>query len=184
MRLNVDRPRFVFLNTLRICIIRDIYIFNMTLIRHNIKLSCPLIKPETYIYMQATAVRNTPGVMDCSQVSTNHDKISNNVKYYDLLCHTFTPSELGICHCDQKRRHLMTLSNINFLSALLALCEGDPTVTGGFPPRSPVDSSHRGQWRRALIFSLMCARTNGLANSQDPGDLSLWATMALSVMRV
>ena len=30
--------------------------------------------------------------------------------------------------------------------------------------RSPVDSPHKGQWRRALMFSLICAWTNGWAN--------------------
>ena len=37
--------------------------------------------------------------------------------------------------------------------------------------RSPVDSPHKGQWRGALMFSLMCAWTNGWANSPDAGDL-------------
>ena len=36
---------------------------------------------------------------------------------------------------------------------------------------SPVDSPHKGQWRRALMFSLICAWTNGWANSRDGGDL-------------
>ena len=36
--------------------------------------------------------------------------------------------------------------------------------------RPPVDSLHRGQWRRALIFSLMCAWTNGRASNRDTGD--------------
>ena len=34
-----------------------------------------------------------------------------------------------------------------------------------------VVSPHKGQWRRALIFSLMCAWTNGWINSPDAGDL-------------
>ena len=37
--------------------------------------------------------------------------------------------------------------------------------------RSPVDSPHKGQWRRALMFSLICAWTHGWANSRDAGDL-------------
>ena len=37
--------------------------------------------------------------------------------------------------------------------------------------RSPVNSPHKGQWRGALMFSLMCARTNGWANNRDAGDL-------------
>ena len=37
--------------------------------------------------------------------------------------------------------------------------------------RGPVDSLHKGQWRRALMFSLICAWTNGWANNRDAGDL-------------
>ena len=36
---------------------------------------------------------------------------------------------------------------------------------------SPVDSPHKGQWRGALMFSLLCARTNGWANNWDACDL-------------
>ena len=36
----------------------------------------------------------------------------------------------------------------------------------------PVDSSHcKGQWRRPLIFSLICVWTNGWVNNRDAGDL-------------
>ena len=37
--------------------------------------------------------------------------------------------------------------------------------------RSPVNSPHKGQWRRALIFSLICASMNGWANNHEAGDL-------------
>ena len=37
--------------------------------------------------------------------------------------------------------------------------------------RSPVDSPHKGQWRGALMFSLICAWTNGWANNGDASDL-------------
>ena len=51
---------------------------------------------------------------------------------------------------------------IKTYSALLAICEGNH--------RSPVDFPHKGQWRRALTFSLICARTNGWTNNRDAGD--------------
>ena len=38
--------------------------------------------------------------------------------------------------------------------------------------RTPVDSPHKDQWRGALVFSLICAWTNGSANNRDAGDLS------------
>ena len=37
--------------------------------------------------------------------------------------------------------------------------------------RSPVNSPHRDQWRRALMFSLTCARINGWINNREAGDL-------------
>ena len=37
--------------------------------------------------------------------------------------------------------------------------------------RSPVNSPHKGQWRGALMFSLICAWTNGGVNNRDAGDL-------------
>ena len=37
--------------------------------------------------------------------------------------------------------------------------------------RSPVNSPHKGQWRRALMFTLICARINGWVNNRYAGDL-------------
>ena len=37
--------------------------------------------------------------------------------------------------------------------------------------RSPVNSPHKGQWRGALMFSLMCACTNGWVNNREAGNL-------------
>ena len=49
-------------------------------------------------------------------------------------------------------------------SALLALCEGNSPV-------APVNSPHKGQWHGALMFSLICAWTNGQTNHRDAGEL-------------
>ena len=46
-------------------------------------------------------------------------------------------------------------------SALMALCKGNPLV----------ESPHKGQWCKYLIYSLICAWTNGWANNQDASDL-------------
>ena len=37
--------------------------------------------------------------------------------------------------------------------------------------RSPVNSPHKGQWRGALMFSLICAWINGWVNNDEAGDL-------------
>ena len=49
------------------------------------------------------------------------------------------------------------------ISALLTLCVGNSSVTGEFPSQ--------GQWHVALMFSFICAWTNGCANNRDAGDL-------------
>ena len=37
--------------------------------------------------------------------------------------------------------------------------------------RSPVNSPHKGQWRGALMFSLICVWINSLVNYREAGDL-------------
>ena len=37
--------------------------------------------------------------------------------------------------------------------------------------QSPLNSTHKGQWRGTLMFSLICAWTNGWVNNRDAGDL-------------
>ena len=37
--------------------------------------------------------------------------------------------------------------------------------------RSPVNSTHKGQWRGVLMFSLICACINGWVNNRKAGDL-------------
>ena len=56
------------------------------------------------------------------------------------------------CQLGTWSRHQME----NF-SALLAICAGN----------SPVNSLHKGQWRGALMFSLICTWMNGWVNSGD-----------------
>ena len=48
-------------------------------------------------------------------------------------------------------------------SALLALCAGNSPV--------PVNSPHKGQWRGALMFSLICAWINYWVNNREAADL-------------
>ena len=48
---------------------------------------------------------------------------------------------------------------------------------------SPVNSPHKGQWRGALMFSLICARINGWVNNGEAGDLRChWTHFDLIVM--
>ena len=70
-------------------------------------------------------------------------------------------------------------------SALLAICAGIH--------RSPVNSPHKGQWRGALMFSLICVWINDRVNNREAGDLrryrahydvTLMMSLVLYIMRV
>ena len=37
--------------------------------------------------------------------------------------------------------------------------------------RPPVNSPHKGRWRGALMFSLICVKINGWENNREAGDL-------------
>ena len=71
---------------------------------------------------------------------------------------------------------MMTSSKLmETFSALLALYEGNPPVTGGFP--------HIGQRHGALVLSLMCAWINSWVNNREAGDLRRYrALYDVSVM--
>ena len=47
--------------------------------------------------------------------------------------------------------------------------------------RSPVNSPHKGQWRGALIFSLICIWINGWVNNREAGDLRRYRAIMTSV---
>ena len=51
--------------------------------------------------------------------------------------------------------------------------------------RSPVNSPHKGQWRGALMFSLICAWTNSWANNEDAVALIMtslqWSEIAFQL---
>ena len=61
------------------------------------------------------------------------------------------------------RNHMMTSSNGNIFRVTGPLC-------GEFH-RSSVNSPHKGQWRGALMFYLICAWTNGWVSNREAGDL-------------
>ena len=48
-------------------------------------------------------------------------------------------------------------------STLMSLCAWNSPVTGEFP--------HKGQWRGALMFSLISTWINGWVNNREAGDL-------------
>ena len=75
------------------------------------------------------------------------------IQHCDLLMTKKVPG-----HLQSWWRH-----QIETISALLALCAGNSPV--------PVNSLHKGQWRGALMFSLICAWINDWVNNREAGDL-------------
>ena len=63
---------------------------------------------------------------------------------------------------------MMTSSNGNIFRVTGHLC-------GEFP-RFPGNSSHKGQWRRTLMFSSICAWINDWVNNREAGDLRRYRT--------
>ena len=66
------------------------------------------------------------------------------------------------CQVLGKHRQSWWPHQMEKFSALLALCAGIH--------RSPVNSPHTGQWRGALMFSLIYAWINGWVNNHEAGD--------------
>ena len=63
----------------------------------------------------------------------------------------------------QSSVHLWWRHQMEAFSALLTLCAGNSPVTGEFP--------HKGQWRGALMFSLISVWINGWVHNREAGDL-------------
>ena len=69
---------------------------------------------------------------------------------------------------------MMTSSNGNIFRVTGHLC-GEFTRDGIH--RSPVNSPHKGQWRGALMFSLICVWINGWVNNREAGDLRCYRVL-------
>ena len=89
-------------------------------------------------------------------------------------------------HYGKVRMHplMANMRNIGYLDFLMAqsytIFHDDVIKWKHFPRhwpfvrgihRSPVNSPHKGQWRGALMFSLICAWIHGWVNNRDAGDL-------------
>ena len=84
-----------------------------------------------------------------------HENAFKNVVYEMAVI--LSINTLGVQICAWWRHQMETFS------ALLAICAGNSPV--------PVNSPHKGQWRGALMFTLICARINGWVNNREAGDL-------------
>ena len=83
-----------------------------------------------------------------------------------------------------KQPWLLSNHQMETFSTLLAICAGNSP-----PPPSPVNSPHKGQWRGALMFSLICVCINNWVNNREAGDLiiapimtSLWWNGSMRIL--
>ena len=85
---------------------------------------------------------------------------------FRLERHVELPSRLNVCSYTSwaiDDQVIWWRHQMESFPAFLSLCEGNPSVTGGFPSK--------GHWRGTFMFSLICAWTNGWANNRDAVDL-------------
>ena len=87
-----------------------------------------------------------------------HKNSTTNVnKIFNKRCTYLLRSCCTILYRSWWRHQMKTFS------ALLAICAGNSPVPGISP--------HKGQWRGALMFSLICVWINGWVNNRQAGDL-------------
>ena len=72
--------------------------------------------------------------------------------------------------------YFATISTVYHGNAFPRFTHDDVTTWKHFPflrgiHRSPVNSPHKGQWREALMFSLICAWINDWVSIREAGDL-------------
>ena len=87
-------------------------------------------------------------------------KITNEILCGDGLKPAVQKSLIGCIGCII----MMTSSNGHIFRVTGALC-------GEFTGRRWIPCTHKGQWRGALMFSLICAWINGWVNNRGAGDL-------------
>ena len=110
---------------------------------------------------------------------------------YAILKSPFVPRTLKSSYnpvssiCSHTTQFLCFMTDKNY-DAGIFLCNHDDVIKWKHFPRywpfvrgihrSPVNSPHKGQWRGALMFTLICARINGWVNNCEAGDLRRYHT--------
>ena len=129
-------------------------------------------KKQSKLHVTGHCVGNSPGT---GEFPTQMASYTKNVFFW---CHHGIP----LMTCDQLNgvwilhpiKYMLTVCHVfvwiwswhnqmEIFSTLLALCAGNSPDTGKFP--------QKGQWHGALMFSLICAWTNGWVNNRDANDL-------------
>ena len=98
-------------------------------------------------------------ILDCNYVPYNM------INFLMGVAKSFATEQFRseIQQCNGFHQNVMTSSNGNFF------CVTSPLEIHW----SPVNSSHKSQWRGALMFSFICTWINGWVNNREAGDLRL-----------
>ena len=105
-------------------------------------------------------------------LNTNETRIDNSSMRGPAILEEFPPVTRAHIALHWTYRHLHPIFDqqtswwrhqMETFSALLALCAGNSPVPGEFPAE--------GQWRGALMFSLICTWINGSINNREAGGL-------------
>ena len=85
------------------------------------------------------------------------------VTYDILITETFYEEVISLIRYLNRWSFTWWRHQMEIFSAILAICAGNSPVPG--------DSSYKGHWRGALMFSLICIWINGWVNNRKAGDL-------------
>ena len=117
-----------------------------------------------------------PTLSDKMGLNKMAHRLQMTIETYFLKGHVCLNSH---CQCLAKSSYL-TIRQHGVLARCWTSCHDDVIKWKHFPRywpfvrgihRSPVNSPHKGQWRGALMFSLICAWISSWVNSRDAGDL-------------
>ena len=122
-----------------------------------------------------------PSECDVKQVTSDDKKLC------EIMCYCACAAECSYVH--------LQVQQLPWKDNQLSICHWEQVLTGqvvepevvkwtnkkviiinGYWPfvrgiqRSPVNSPHKGQWRGALMFSLICVWINGWINNREAGD--------------
>ena len=132
---------------------------------HSLRVyECPLLNKDDYYSTELWDLdKSGPLNLKSSQHNTTLFKThSSHMNFMDIFL--LIPYKFNIgCRCVACNTFMMTSSNGKILRVAGHLC-------GEFTGPRWITSA-KGQWRGALIFSLICVWINGWVNNREAGDL-------------
>ena len=140
--------------------------------------------------MQCPATLYSSNKCMCGGIPLSHNAWGLGIKYWLRLYNGTNAMLLNKCYRLNVEENHQWVQNIQYILTSnglgdiwqthnMSLCHDDVIKWKHFPRywpfvrgihRSPVNPPHKGQWRRALTFSLICARINCWVHNCEAGD--------------